>query len=284
MKKVIKKRDVQLDVAIILLIIIGTYIAASIFGASTDTYILITMIALLTMIMAVYITAISETYIRRINTNTNNGVKQLESLRYLHNMIQTPLPLPNTRGYAASPDFLCVVFEQIILHQPLQIVELGSGTSSQYIGSLIRDKALVTKVFSIDHSDTYHQQTVDQLAKHGLSPYVSVHHCPIAETAINGKKWQWYDISQVAVPKIDLLIVDGPLRSLQKEARYPAVPMLFEHLNDGAIILVDDYFRKDDTAMVKAWLKEYPQLSLQAEMYTEKGTALLKKLPENWQE
>ena len=75
---------------------------------------------------------------------------------------------------------------------------------------------------------------------------------------------------------IDLLIVDGPPRIINKNARYPALPLLKDHFSDNIVILVDDAKRKDDSDTVKRWIDEWDYF--ESEFFaTEKGAYILRK-------
>lgn len=216
-----------------------------------------------------------------INTHTSDmlfwSVNQLEASTYLQSFISPRIPLPNTRQGAASPDLLSIIFQKIILNDPKTIVEFGAGVSTLFIGHLIKERKLGGKIHAVDHSEEYFKIIEDNVANTGLSDEVRLYYCPLKKHNIKGKEWLWYDISNLTVPSIDLLIIDGPPGVLQEKVRYPAVPVLIDRLADGALIIVDDYKRYDDAAMVKDWLVEIPQLKLIAELNTEKGTAILQK-------
>lgn len=215
--------------------------------------------------------------ITKTSDNINNAFNQHEYFHYLRSLIVPKIPLPPTRGWAASPDFISLAFREIIAKQPATIVELGSGVSSLFIGHLLKDRQLKGHLHSVDHSSEFGGRTETLLRISEVDSKVSIYSAPITTHTINGKQWQWYDISKLAVNSIDLLLVDGPIGTLQEKARYPAIPLLFDKLSSGAIVLLDDYFRKDELALVQDWLREFPTLQLIAELNTEKGTAVLQK-------
>lgn len=212
---------------------------------------------------------------------TNTLFKELEAFHSIRSFIpQTKLPLTGTRGWAVSPDLLGVVYREIIQNRPQTIVELGSGISSLYDGYLLKALNIPGKVFAIDHSEDFFQITKRNVQQHELDDTVKVVHCEMKPYQFNGKEWQWYNIQNAereGLEKIDLLLVDGPLGREQDQARYPAVPVLFDRLNEGAVIVVDDYNRMEDKRVVKEWLKEFPALQLVEEIKTEKGAAVLRK-------
>ena len=75
--------------------------------------------------------------------------------------------------------------------------------------------------------------------------------------------------------KIDLLIIDGPSRIINKNARYPAIPLLNNYFSDKIIILIDDGNRRDDSQTIKKWLDEFDEFKSEY-IGTEKGAFILK--------
>lgn len=51
---------------------------------------------------------------------------------------------------------------------------------------------------------------------------------------------------------MELLLVDGPRRSLN---RYPAVPMLKEHLAHDGVVMLDDADRATEQETVELWAR-----------------------------
>ncbi len=206
--------------------------------------------------------------------------KQFESLIFLHTLIKSEISL-KTRGWAASPDLISAIFKNIIKYKPSVILELGSGISSQFIGHLLKVYKFETKLISLDHSSEYSEKTKSDVLDSGLDEYIEIIHCPLKKIIINENEWIWYNLENLSIPEVDLLIIDGPIGEVNKKTRYPAIPVLINKLKDNAIIILDDYNRIDEKEIVKDWLRENASLKLIEEIDTEKGTAILKKLPNN---
>jgi hypothetical protein len=95
--------------------------------------------------------------------------------------------------------------------------------------------------------------------------------------SVDGRSWSWYELTRLQLPgKIDLLIVDGPPAGIGLNARYPAIPLLYEHLNSAAQIFVDDGDRPDETETAERWRKQFTDLMVES-LPTEKGTFLLRR-------
>lgn len=202
---------------------------------------------------------------------------QTEASIQITKLINPKLPFPTSGDWAATSHFLAVLFKYIIKNKPKTIIELGSGVSTLYSAQLIKDLNLSTQVISLDHEETYGTQTNEYLKVAQLDNHAQVIIAPLTTHMINNNNWKWYKTTSLKQDqKIDVLVVDGPITYLQSNARYPAIPLLFSRLSHKAIILVDDYNRKDEQAIVKLWLKEY-DLTLIEETDSVKGYAVLQK-------
>ncbi len=193
---------------------------------------------------------------------------QLECSQQLFQYIKPKLPLPNTRNWVASPDFILTVFNEILQKQPKQIVELGSGVSSLYLGYLLKQHQINGNILSIDHDTHYAEKTNRMLEQHQLEDYVSVEVAPLSN--------DWYTKDAIVVPEnIDILIVDGPPTFKNPKARNPAFETFKPYLSENALIICDDSKRNEGKNMYEKWLASDPRLKLKEYVYTEKGTAIL---------
>lgn len=201
---------------------------------------------------------------------------QTEALFSIYSTLRIEHPLPPMRLWAASPDFLVLAISLIRRHKPQVIFEVGSGVSTLLAGYCLRAQGS-GQVISLEHEMRFTEVTRDNILAHGLQDYASVRHAPLQAQVIEGETRMWYDTSALAdLPGIDLLVVDGPPEGTQAMARYPALPMLFAKLNEGAYILVDDFMRDDEYAMVNQWLSDY-DLTVVQTYANEKGAVILRK-------
>lgn len=202
--------------------------------------------------------------------------KQIEALFSLFRMIKPRYPLPPLGGWAIAPDFANLLISHIDEHAPKVILELGSGTSTLIAAYGVKGQG-GGKIYSLEHSKECATSTTDMLKKHGLQDLAEVIHAPLKTVTLGKINWQWYDTQQISnIPAIDLLIVDGPPKKVQKMGRYPALPLLYDKLSKNATVLLDDSKRKDETKIIERWLSEYQELRLEM-VNTERGTAVLRK-------
>jgi len=205
-----------------------------------------------------------------------NHYRQTEALLSIFQSIKPDLPLPATRYFfAASPDFLRKLLEVIHREKPELVVEASSGVSTLIIAYCLK-KIGSGKVISLEHDAKYANITKDLISFHGLEDVAQVVHAPLIETEINGNKWLWYDTQYLKIDMpIGFLVIDGPPGHTQRLARYPALPLLFEHLLDKSTIILDDGARTDEKEIVELWKKEFECLSYEF-LDFEKGAFLLK--------
>ena len=202
---------------------------------------------------------------------------QMEAMQSLYSIFQFNTPLPATRKMAASPDFLKLVVETILTEKPILVVELGSGISTILAGKAL-EKNGGGDLISIDNDDKYAELTRKKICLEKLSNIARVVTAELKLQTINGQNFMWYENSfkNEIKPDIDLLIVDGPSRIINKNARYPALPLLKDHFSDNIVILVDDGKRKDDSDTVKSWIDEWNHFESEF-IATEKGAYILRK-------
>ena len=213
----------------------------------------------------------------RIQKERKITYNQLEAMQSVYFEVKPSVPLPTMGGWAVSPDTALILIDLIKRYQPKTVVDIGSGTSSIIAGYLLKDRAKDgVKVFSVDHSDEFAVKTRNQVKDHKLDQIVSVYTAPLVDQKIKKQSYSWYDLKDVNLgkKKIDLLFVDGPPGATQQQSRYPALPILRDKMSDTAVIVVDDFDREDEKAMVDRWMKDNKEYSLET-FRTEKGVAVL---------
>ena len=205
---------------------------------------------------------------------TRNAAAQQQALLYLFQKIEPSKALPQMRSYAASPDFLCLLYDLIREHEPQVVVECGGGVSTLISGYALEQNGS-GKVLAMEHDAHYAAATEREIQRHGLQQRASVLHAPLTEAEVGKYRIPWYSLKDFPEAlRIDLLVVDGPPSTLHELARYPAFPLLREHLSKQALILVDDCIRPAERRMVEMWAKEMPGLTVRWVM-TEKRAAVL---------
>lgn len=187
---------------------------------------------------------------RFIRASAEREFKQTEALITLTNAMNLPHPLPRTRGWAASPDLLLLLYRLTLEKKPRLIVECGSGVST-----LILARAAATyggRVISLDHSEEFAAATRGELERQGLSAEVRI--APLISTEFG----PWYDQAQIAdLGGVELLFVDGPPADSGPQARYPALPLLRSHLSERVCVVLDDTSRADERAIGERWASEF---------------------------
>jgi predicted O-methyltransferase YrrM len=220
--------------------------------------------------------AIEQTLNRAIDVLSS----KVEALFSIFSIIQLRHPLPAMGHWAISPDFARILVDVILDRKPGLILELGSGVSTLLCGYCLERNGHGA-IVSIEHEDEFVRAAAENIRKHSLDQFVRVIYAPLREITLRRRSYRWYDkdsfMDKIRAQKVDVLIVDGPPAKIGEDARYPAIPMLFDRLADQAIVLVDDARRPDERKTVRRWVRKFPTLTLDYLRWTEKGTAILKK-------
>lgn len=200
--------------------------------------------------------------------------RQLEALQGLYADLGLQHSLPDTRGWAASPDFLLMLARHALAEKPNIVVECSSGTSTVVLARCLQLNG-AGKLYSLEHEPRYAAETRRQLARHGLSDWAVVLDAPLQAQDFVGATWPWYSTHALpAHAAIDMLAIDGPPHATRAQARYPAGPALFGRLAPGAAVFLDDASRPDEQAILRRWADEYPEME-QRQPACEKGAAVL---------
>lgn len=199
---------------------------------------------------------------RHVQRSGTDTVRQVEALLQLMERVDSPaLRFPPSGGFAMNPDSLLLLSDIILNHKPKRILELGSGSSTVWTGYFA--KSVGAHCVSIEHLEEYYSKTMQQLLEFGLDSTVELLFAPLEEVSIDGALHEWYRSSIFEdFNNIDLLIVDGPPESTGPNARFPAFPVLRDHLSENALILIDDIDRAQETDMVDSWVSDTQGLEL----------------------
>ncbi len=205
--------------------------------------------------------------------------QQLEHLDRLYLRLGLPRgSLPPTRGWAASPDFLNILYEHLTANQPRTIIEFGSGLTT-----IVTARALQQlgggRLLSIDHDAYFAGLTRDTLHQLGLQDFADIQVAPLAPQKIDGAERLWYDLSKIAIPDaIELITVDGPPEPLTgAEGRYPVGPVLFDRIVTGGAVLFDDASRPGEKIFIEKLLNRFPHFR-RDDIQAEKGCTKLTRI------
>lgn len=260
-------KDKALIVAIVVFLSVVTVTGWWLVGESTlSVTLILAAIVILVFVLEAYrrLEALQFTNLSRtheIENSQRRYYEQVESLLFLYFTIKPEYPVPKTRGYPASPDFLRQIYDLIQDETPSLVVEASSGVSTLIAAYSLRHVGR-GRVVSLEHDPKYAEITRSIISRHGLQAISTVVHAPLKEYDVNGQSWLWYDLTSLErEQRIDLLLVDGPPGSIQELARYPALPLLFGQLSEKATIVLDDGNRLDEKRIIEQWLREFDHLS-----------------------
>jgi predicted O-methyltransferase YrrM len=142
-------------------------------------------------------------------------------------------------------------------------VELGSGTSTLLIASLIAERGR-GRLVSFDHDAGFAAESAARVRQLGTEA-AQVVVAPLRRQQFGATEVDWYERETLlgALPEepIELLVVDGPPMQTTW-SRWPALEVLGPRLAPNAIVLLDDGRRRPERASAFRWERDFPQLKL----------------------
>lgn len=187
-----------------------------------------------------------------------DSTRQVEALAHIYQQYpEVKLPMPSTGRWAIDSQALAHMIALIEERKPRRILELGSGTSTIWIGYLC--KRYGGKLVTLDHLDEFLNLTRTAVDRHRLTAVVDSRLAPLEPLEHHGKAFNWYATESFKdLSDIDMLVIDGPPASTGPQARYPALPRVLEHLAPNVTVILDDAHREDEAKIVASWLTDYP--------------------------
>lgn len=162
--------------------------------------------------------------------------------------------VPPMGGWAASPDVVAVLVQEMLTRRPSLVVECGSGVSTLWLALVAEWYALPTRIVALDHDEHFAAQTRRTLIEHNVAHRAEIRYAPLAPAGLAGHETPWYDRSVVAdLQDVGLLFVDGPTETTGPLVRWPAVPVMEGRLAPRATIILDDLIRASEQEVTARW-------------------------------
>ena len=167
-----------------------------------------------------------------------------------------------------------LIADSCLLNKPEIIVECSSGVTTLVLARCCQLNG-AGYVYSLENGFEYALSTAKQLKQYGLDKYAEVIHAPLQNTVVNNQDFDWYQLDKLKTSCVNMLVIDGPSGFIQKNSRYPAMPILLDRLSDECEIFLDDAGRPDEKEIIECWLSETPELD-HTYVENERGCSILK--------
>lgn len=167
--------------------------------------------------------------------------------------------LPWSSG-ALRPSALVALLNDVVLNGRRAVLECGGGVSTLYFARLLAQRGAGT-VTTLEQDADWVTFLEDALRREGLEGQARVLHAPLAAQPAAGDG-EWYAPAAVqealARGPFDLLLVDGPTAAEagRERIRYPALPVLRDHLSEDATVVLDDLPRPGEQEVLARWEAE----------------------------
>lgn len=198
---------------------------------------------------------------QHVSNAVRHATNEVEALLQIFSRYPNLGPaMPSTGGWAIDAQALAQLVSLVEERQPERILELGSGTSTIWLGHLCSSYG--GRVIALDHLEDYFDQTRKAVARHGLDDYVDVRLAPLEEIVCDGSDYSWYAAEAMNdLSEIDMLVVDGPPASTGRKARYPALPRTIGQFSREVTVVLDDAHREDEAEIIDSWCSHFPEFS-----------------------
>ncbi|WP_240723244.1 class I SAM-dependent methyltransferase [Haloactinopolyspora alba] len=180
----------------------------------------------------------------------NEQVREVEALLELFQRVRPIAPMPASERAATAPTGLLTVVDLVEREKPAVVVELGSGTSTAWIGSALR-QAGSGRLVSLDHEPERAERTRATVGAHGLDALVTVR--VVGAEALSTGAGE----VMAGLDDVDMVVV-GP-DGVPGGGRPPHG--LWARLTADALIVVDD--SADDRGAAR-WKRDLPGLETMA--------------------
>jgi predicted O-methyltransferase YrrM len=200
--------------------------------------------------------------------------RQVQAMMNLFALSPVRAGIPPMGGWAASPDVLLLMVNELIVQRPQTVLEFGSGLSTLWFALVAREYELETRVLALEHDARFADATEELLRQHGVGDRAEVRLAPLVPHA---ERTAWYDKDALAdVSEVGLVFVDGPPADTGPLARMPAVPELLGRLAPKCTIVLDDLVRQEEKDIAAAWRELLPDFRYE-EVMAEKGAAVFRR-------
>ena len=163
--------------------------------------------------------------------------------------------LPYTPNWSAAPDFIALIVEHALQAKPEIIVECSSGLTTLVLARCCQINGR-GRVISLENGEKYAEKTRQQLVEFWLDELAQVIYTPLEKVNLD-RDYDWYQLDALPEVSIDMLVIDGPPGFIQKNSRYPALPLLYDKFSEQCSVFLDDAGREDEKELVAQWQAEF---------------------------
>ena len=181
--------------------------------------------------------------------------------------------IPYTPNWSAAADFLQIIVDYCLETKPATVFECSSGLTTLMLARCCQLSGR-GRVISLEDGEDFAGKIREHLKGYGLISYASVIHASLRQTLLDEVEYAWYDTRTIPDTRIEMLVIDGPSGFLQKNSRYPALPLLYTRLADGCRVFLDDAARPDEREIVELWLNRFPSIEVER-VTASRGCAML---------
>lgn len=160
--------------------------------------------------------------------------------------------------------------------RPRRILECGPGLSTVVMARTLALTGSSARIVSLEHSERWASIMRRRLRAAGVRRRVDLFVGSLVRHADAGR---WYGRAReaLALGPFDFVFLDGPPATDGAPRRAPALPLLWEALAPGALVVLDDANRRGERACIDAWRERYAGDLTFERLAIEKGLGVFEK-------
>lgn len=168
-----------------------------------------------------------------------------------------PGHLPHS-SFSLAPAALLRMLNDVAFKGHAVAVECGCGVSTLLLAAKFRQMG-AGHVYALEHDPVWAAYVRRLAAQHGVDGQITIIDAPLEDTTIGGQRLHWYASAAIgevlALPRIDVLLVDGPPMHSGRLNRAGALPTFERQLHEHALVLLDDAYRPGERAVAQRWTR-----------------------------
>ncbi|MEM8836042.1 MAG: class I SAM-dependent methyltransferase [Planctomycetota bacterium] len=146
--------------------------------------------------------------------------------------------------------------------RPERVLECGPGASTIMMARVMQKLGIDGTIVSLEHDEGWAEVAQSRIDEAGVHDFVDLVVTPLTPALgdhverLNGcGVSEWYESIDAIVERgpYDFVFVDGPPALDGRPRRAPVLPLLWDAINDGAEIVLDDGNRPGEKETVRYW-------------------------------
>lgn len=155
-----------------------------------------------------------------------------------------------------GPRTVAFLVECLKEDEPGVVLECGPGTSTVAMARAAEILGLPTRFVCLEHDEGWASVMRRRLDRAGVAERVTVLTSPLVDRA-DGARWYGAAAEAAALGPFGFVFIDGPPATDGTARRAPALPAMWDAIEPGALIVLDDARRAGERECLRLWSAQF---------------------------